>query len=201
MPAQATTGIVILAAGASTRMGRPKQLLRFRGESMIQRSLRTALKTPFRPVVVVLGAFAEEIEPELEGYEAEVVYNSSWKSGMGGSVAVGLEGLLRQEPRLESALFLLVDQPYLKPAQLIRMAEALEGTDKPGVVSAYGDTLGVPALFRRALFPELLQLQGQKGAKPLIEKYRPALLALPFPQGKADLDTPEDWRTFLKDNS
>ncbi len=194
-----TAGIVLLAAGASTRMGQPKQLLRYRGRSLIRHALELALAGPFRPLVVVLGAHAAQIEPELKPGEALLAYNHDWQSGMGSSVAAGLGALLQAEPELEAAFFILVDQPYLDAARLEDMARRLEAAPEMlGVVSAYGHSLGVPALFRKTLFPELLALNGQPGAKPLILKYRNRLVPLPFPQGQFDLDTPGDWQAFLE---
>lgn len=195
------TGLALLAAGASTRMGRPKQLLRFGGESLLQRMLRIALETPFRPVAVVLGARAEELAAGLEGAAALIVHNSAWASGMGSSAAAGLEALLRAEPELDAACFILVDQPYLAAAHLLELQNLLDRQpEKLGAASAYEQTLGVPAIFLKALFPELLQLHGQKGAQPVIKKYQAQIAAVPFPQGQADLDTPEDWRQFLSEN-
>lgn len=192
-----TTGIAILAAGASARMGQPKQLLRFQGQSLLLRCLRTALSSPFRPVVVVLGANAALIEKELLEQPVIIAYNPDWPAGMGGSVAMGLEVLLQAEPALQAAFFLLADQPYLDAPLLLDMAAMLERKpDKWGVVASYGDTIGVPALFSQALFPELLALRGQQGAKTLIYLHQSKLLTLPFPKGQFDLDTPEDWQAF-----
>ncbi|MCB9294209.1 MAG: nucleotidyltransferase family protein [Lewinellaceae bacterium] len=196
------TGFILLAAGASTRMGQPKQLLRYQGESLLQRTLRIARETPFRPIAIVLGARAGEMEAELESPEALVVHNSAWATGMGSSVATGLEALLRAEPELDAACFVLVDQPYLTAAHLLELHRQMEQhPEKWGAASAYDNTLGVPAIFRKALFPELLQLHGQKGAKPVIGKYMDQLIAVPFPQGQVDLDTPEDWREFLRNGN
>lgn len=196
------TGITLLAAGASTRMGRPKQLLRYQGESLLKRTLGIALETPFRPIAVVLGARAEQMEAELDGTDTLIVHNSAWASGMGSSVAAGLEALLRAEPKLEAACFILVDQPFLTTTHLLELHRQLENAPgKLGAASAYEHTLGVPAIFRKTLFPELSKLHGQKGAKPVIEKYKDQLISVPFPKGQIDLDTPEDWKGFLRDAS
>lgn len=193
----AKAGLIVLAAGASTRMGRPKQLLRYRGRSLLQHSLDTALATAFRPIVVVLGAYAEQMEVEIEGTEVLAVRNGNWATGMGSSVASGLSALLHASPDVEAAFFILVDQPYLGAAHLQQMAQLLQRSPHMlGVVSAYGQTTGVPALFSKALFPELLALKGPKGAKPVVMEYRDELLAVPFPEGRLDLDTPGDWLGF-----
>jgi molybdenum cofactor cytidylyltransferase len=191
------TGIAILAAGASTRMGQPKQLLSFQGESLLRRCLRTAVGSPFHPVAVVLGANAALIEKELHGLPTIIARNPDWPAGMGGSVATGLEVLLQTDPSLQAAFFLLADQPYLDAQLLLDMAAMLERKPgKLGVVASYGDTIGVPALFSKALFPELLALRGQQGAKSLIYLHKHKLLTLPFPKGQFDLDTPADWQAF-----
>lgn len=191
------TGILLLAAGASTRMGQAKQLLRIAGESLIQRAVKTALSTPFRPVVVVLGANREQIEPELVGSEVLKVFNPDWATGMGSSIATGLDFLLQRQPSIQQVLILVGDQPLLQTDTLAALVELQSQTQAPLVVSRYTDTLGVPALFTCFLFAELTALHGAQGAKALIQKYRNQAAALDFPEGALDLDTPEEWATFL----
>lgn len=191
------TGILLLAAGASTRMGQAKQLLRIAGESLIQRAVKTALSTPFRPVVVVLGANREQIEPELVGSEVLKVFNPDWATGMGSSIATGLDFLLQRQPSIQQVLILVGDQPLLQTDTLAALVELQSQTQAPLVVSRYTDTLGVPALFTCVLFAELTALHGAQGAKALIQKYRNQAAALDFPEGALDLDTPEEWATFL----
>lgn len=191
------TGILILAAGASTRMGQAKQLLRIAGESLIQRVVNTALATSFGPVVVVLGANREQIEPELQGKEVGSVFNPEWPSGMGSSIATGLAYLLKQAPSIQQVLILVGDQPLLQVDHLTALVELQGQTQVPLVVSRYTDALGVPALFTQALFAELAALRGAQGAKVLIQKYQAQAAILDFPEGALDLDTPEEWATFL----
>jgi molybdenum cofactor cytidylyltransferase len=191
------TGIIILAAGASTRMGQAKQLLRIAGESLIQRAVKTALSTTFRPVVVVLGANREQIEPELSGLEVLKVFNPDWATGMGSSIATGLAFLLEQNPTIQQVLILVGDQPLLQVDTLAALVKLQGQTQAPLVVSRYTDTLGVPALFTSDLFDELTELHGAQGAKALIQKYRDQAAVLDFPEGALDLDTPEEWAAFL----
>lgn len=191
------TGIILLAAGASTRMGQAKQLLRIAGQSLIERAVKTALGTTFRPVVVVLGANREQIEPELSGLEVKKVFNPDWPTGMGSSIATGLDLLLQQEPLIQQVLILVGDQPLLQANTLTALVELQSQTQAPLVVSRYTDTLGVPALFTSALFAELTALHGAQGAKALIQKYRNQASIFDFPEGALDLDTPEEWAAFL----
>lgn len=191
------TGIILLAAGASTRMGQAKQLLRIAGESLIQRAVKTALGTIFRPVVVVLGANREQIEPELAGSEVMKIFNPDWPTGMGSSIATGLAFLLQQEPSIQQVLILVGDQPLLKVATLVALVELQSQNQAPLVVSRYTDTLGVPALFTSTLFAELTALHGSQGAKALIQKYQDQASVFDFPEGALDLDTPEEWAEFL----
>lgn len=197
---QANTGIVILAAGASTRMGQPKQLLRIGTESMLQRAIRIALSTPFRPVVVVLGANQEKIEPELEGLEVETVYNPDWSTGMGSSIATGVKHLLQVAKNCQQAMILVGDQPLLNSAHLLALQERKNQGNSPMVVSRYAATSGVPALFDQSLFGELIELDGAQGAKPLIQKYLDQASVVNFEEGVLDIDTPEEWAAFLNQN-
>lgn len=191
------TGIIILAAGASTRMGQPKQLLRVGAERLLQRVVRIALISSFRPVVAVLGANRESVQPELEGLPVHKVFNPHWSSGMGSSISSGLDYLLQEEPELDAVMILVGDQPLLSVQVLLDLKRLGQEQQQPMVVSRYADTLGVPALFKRALFADLKALQGAQGAKALIQKYHDQASILDFPEGAMDLDTPEDWAAFL----
>lgn len=194
-------GIIILAAGASTRMGQPKQLLEFRGETLIRRVVKTALATECRPIVVVLGAFANEIQLEIKklgNVEIVVVENKDWQQGMSTSVKMGLETLLAANPTLEAALFLLTDQPLLTTEYLLQLLPTVNCQLPTIVASFYNNRLGVPALFPKKYFNELLQLTGDQGARKLLELYKEEVHALSFPEGAFDVDTPEDYQNLLK---
>lgn len=191
------TGVIILAAGASSRMGQTKQLLRIGEESLLQRTVRVALRSLFQPIVVVLGANREKIEPELSQFSVSFVLNPNWSSGMGSSIKTGLDCLLLQAPELEAVIVLVADQPLLHSGVLLDLQALRQVQQVPLAVSRYANTLGVPALFTRELFPELQRLDGASGAKSLIQQYQNQAAILDFPEGALDLDTPEDWLAFL----
>jgi molybdenum cofactor cytidylyltransferase len=191
-------GIIILAAGASRRMGRPKQLLEIEGENLLNRVIRMAKASDFEAVSVVVGAHIELILPEIDSTGVEVFLNPDWESGMSSTLACGLKHTLRAFPELESVLILLVDQPFIT-VELINRFLIIYQTEHPKLIAArYADVHGVPALFDKSLFPDLLGQQGQAGARKLIKAYEKELVAVDFPEGKMDLDTPEEWERFSK---
>lgn len=184
--------IIILAAGASRRLGRPKQLVRFRGETLLRRTARLALATGCRPVVAVLGADAAALAPELADLEIDMVVNAAWEEGMGSSLRTGLNRALAIVPDVEALLFLVVDQPYLTAAHLKQLLSTYQEKGAPIVASVYDGRPGVPALFDRSLFPELAEMEGDQGARVLFRRYQDRLAVVDFPAGRFDLDTPED---------
>lgn len=186
---------IILAAGASRRLGRPKQLLEVGGEPLVGRAARLALEAGCRPVIVVVGAEREAVEAAVGRQEVQTVYNPDWPSGMGSSVRAGLTALPAD---VNAALFLLTDQPHLDRGLLERLLAAFRGSGGPLAVSDYGGTLGVPAVFSRRLFAELAQLEGDRGARRVIQRHMEQLVSVPFPEGRRDIDTEEDWEGFLR---
>lgn len=185
--------IIILAAGESARMGQAKQLLPYRGTTLLRHTVENALAIPGAHIVVVLGAFAEEIRPTLEGLPVEIVENPAWSTGMGSSLRTGLEAVLSASSETAAAIFLLCDQPLLSPVNLDALIQTHRETGAAIVASEYGDVLGVPALFHRSLFPELLGLDGGEGAKKIISRHRDKAIGIPFADGAVDIDTPGDY--------
>ena len=189
----AGVGAVILAAGASTRMGRPKQTLSYRGESLLRRAALAALGAGCRPVVVVTGANAGLSGRELDGLDVREVLNPLWETGMASSIRAGVEGLLRAEADVAAAVFMLCDQPHVTAEVVSGLVAAHSATGRPLVASAYGGGFGVPALFGRALFAELARLEGVEGAKQVIKRHTSEAHFLPLTGGEVDVDTPEDY--------
>jgi molybdenum cofactor cytidylyltransferase len=188
----AGVGAVILAAGASTRIGRPKQLLQFGGETMLRRAASVALKAGCRPVVVVTGADATASRKALRGLDVREAENEQWKSGISSSVRVGIEALVTANPRIAAVVLMLCDQPFVTREIIARLVAAHLETGRSIVASRYGGTYGVPALFGKAHFAELGALKGDAGAKQIIQKHLPEVHLLSFPEGEIDIDTPED---------
>ena len=114
MPASPAQGAaILLAAGASTRLGHPKQLVRFQNQSLLRRSAALALESGAEPVYVVLGSYAANLQPELEGLAVKVVVNPDWEEGMGSSLRCGIAEMQRETPGASSVLVLVCDQPLL----------------------------------------------------------------------------------------
>jgi molybdenum cofactor cytidylyltransferase len=193
--------VVILAAGASTRLGQPKQLLRLGGVSLVARAAATAVSAALgAPVVVVLGDRPERLTPELTGVPVTIALNREWSEGMASSLRAGIAALQQADPSIAAAIVMLCDQPLVTADTLHALRDAYDRLpDALAAGSEYGDghggvTLGPPCLFSRALFPDLLKLRGAHGAKPVLARLPPARVArVPFPGGDVDIDTPEDW--------
>ncbi len=192
-------GIIILAAGASTRMnGEPKQLLKFEGKTLLRRTAETALSfAAARPIVVVLGANAEKLLPEIKDLPLLPAINENWASGMGGSIKTGLSVLLAENTDIEAAILMLCDQPFVVVETLNRLVETFQKTKKPIVACQYADTTGVPALFAREMFAELSDLQGDAGAKAVIKKHAANVARTPAPEAGFDVDTQADFQKLL----
>jgi molybdenum cofactor cytidylyltransferase len=188
-----TIGLMILAAGASTRMGTPKQLLAYRGCTLILHVAEVAITSVCQPIVVVLGANAEQIKPEISQLPVHIVENQQWADGMSSSIRVGLEALLAVNQNLEAVAIALCDQPFVSSQTINQLIEAYHLTGKPIIASEYAGTLGVPVLFSRPLFSELMALKSNEGAKKLIKKHIHEVFSVPFPEGSIDIDTPTDY--------
>ena len=189
---------LILAAGGSTRMHRPKQLLRIDGESLVHRSARAALEAGCAPVVVVTGAQAHAIAPEVADLPVQIALNADWPKGMGGSIRAGLEALLKIDANIEAAMILLCDQPRLSAKVLTDLTAAFLRGRKPIAACRYAATLGPPCCFAKSLFNELLCLADAEGAKKLLLKDPSRVTAMDWTEGECDLDTPGDWQRFCK---
>jgi len=187
----AAVGVIVLAAGGSTRMGQPKQLLRFGGESLLRRAVRTALATHDSRTLVVVGSDAPAMQSELRDVPASIILNGDWARGLSSSIRCAI-GALGQAAR--AALFMTCDQPLVTPSLLQEMIDIFRTASAPLVACEYGGTLGVPALFSHRHFRDLLALTGDAGAKALLIRHEGEVHRIPFPEGSYDVDTIQDFR-------
>jgi molybdenum cofactor cytidylyltransferase len=193
-----SVGLLLLAAGGSTRMGRPKQLLEFHGRPLIRHSVERALGSRCRPVIVVLGSDADACEAALHGLPIETVVNEDWMQGMGSSIRIGIATLQERVPAAEAVIIALCDQPLISSAFLDRLVRTHIEQEAPMVAASYDDRPGVPALFARSQFPRLAMLEGQAGAKALLQAAGSELITIPAPLAAIDVDTPEDYARLLR---
>lgn len=191
-------GIILLAAGESKRLGKPKQLLEFNGETLLGRAVKTALATGCRPVVVVLGANAGKLRDEIENTAAIIIENTNWEKGMSSSIKTGLKFLQTAAPDISGTILMVCDQPFVSVELIEQLIGNFRQSNAPIVAATYGETIGVPALFSRRLFPELLNLESDGGAKKLIHKHREKVVRVSFPKGVIDVDTAEDYLNLTR---
>lgn len=196
IPETMNVGAVILAAGSSSRMGRPKQTLHFQGMSLLKRATLAALDATCRPVVVVTGANAELSRRELNQLDVREAFNPDWETGMGSSVRAGIETVISLDAAVAAVVLLVCDQPHVTADVITSLLAAHHTIGRPIIASAYGESFGVPALFSRTMFLELTQLAGSSGAKEIIKRHASEAYFLPFPEGEVDMDTPDDFSRF-----
>lgn len=182
--------ILILAAGSSSRLGQPKQLVEFQGETLIRRITRTALSIS-DDVLIVLGANADLVEQDLCPFSAQIntIFNPNWQQGMGTSISLGTKQLA---PNTDVIIILLCDQPFVNTEKIQEMLQMFASFQPPIIACQYKNQLGVPMLFDKMVFPELLNLQGDKGAKTFLHKYTDKIGIVDFQEGNFDIDTLED---------
>jgi molybdenum cofactor cytidylyltransferase len=184
---------VVLAAGGSIRFGKPKQLAIFQGEPLVRRIVTAAKDAGCAPVVVVVGASAAQITPVLAGLPVSIIKHPNWSNGLGSSIAVGVLHATRITPDLDAAILLACDQPFVNAVMLRQLIQMHLKNKKPIVASAYAETLGVPALFDRSCFGDLLQLTGDSGAKGIILARRNDVASFDFPAAAVDINTAADY--------
>lgn len=193
------TGVIILAAGASSRLGSPKQLLIYSGAPLLQHSIEVAQLSDARSVIVVLGANSDLINDELKASTVKIVINSQWKEGMASTIRYGLQTLLELNPETKAVIFMVADQPFVTAELLNSLMDVNRKEQRSIVASKYGTTFGTPVLFAKRFFPELMELTGDVGAKSLVRKYMSEAAFVFFPKGNIDIDTKEDYENLSKE--
>ncbi len=195
------TGIILLAAGSSLRMGSPKQLLSYQGKTLLERIVDTVQKVfGQHQIVVVLGAHHHEVSSAIKDKNIRIVINKDWKSGMSSSIKSGMKALSGFFPEMESCFISVCDQPYLYDTLFLEMFQMQETSSKGIVASEYKGTLGVPALFSKKYFDLLMTLTGEQGAKKIIQQNRNDVFPFQFEKGAVDIDTPSDYNQLINKN-
>ena len=189
-------GVIILAAGKSSRLGRPKQSLLYKDSTLLNKMVRTAIATNCGPVVVVLGSNAEQFITDCES--AITIINENWEQGMASSIQWGLDTLVNKFPSLKGVIISVCDQPYISTEILQQLIDKHRKSNLPIIASEYSGTMGTPSFFHSSIFPELMQLEGDKGAQGILQKNKQRVETIEFPLGKEDIDTAEDYNRLLK---
>jgi len=186
-------GIVILAAGASTRLGKPKQLLQYRGKTLLAHAINEAVNSNADAIVVILGKNADQFKKEIDDRKVRVAVNSSWEEGMASSLRLGLGTLLNDKPYIDAVIFMVCDQPHVLSSILNELIVTQQKSTKQIVTCNYGDSIGPPALFHKKYFKDLMKLSGDTGARKIIQQNMNDMTTILFPEGEIDIDTEEDY--------
>ena len=188
---------VVLAAGSSSRLGSPKQLVLYQGVPLVARAGRAALQAGANPVVVVLGSNAEAVRAALSGIPVILMVNPEWHRGIGTSVAMGVRTIIEQAPDTDAVLFMVADQPLVGGRALERILDAWSRSGRTIAAAEYGDTIGVPAVFGRAHFEALCSLPPATGAGRLLREASARVRRVAMPEAAVDVDTQEDVHALL----
>lgn len=188
--------LLLMAAGASKRLGQPKQLVKYKGKTLIRRMAEEALKANIGELTVVTGYDHLTIEKEIEGIKLNIYYNTEWEEGLGSSIRNGIKHVCKKHPDTNAILFIMVDQPFVDAAHLQKIANAYDSARPMIIASAYQGTFGVPVLVDNKYFDEMLQLQGDEGGKKIFVKYIKDIVEIPFIEGAIDIDEKKDLKSL-----
>ena len=188
---------LVLAAGASTRMGLNKLLLELDGTSLLRRAASRALDAGLAPVVVVLGYEVERARRELHGLDVQVTLNSSHRLGLSGSLRAGIAAL---PDDVGAAIVILADMPFVTSHMLATLVDRFRHGSAPLVISEYDGAYAPPALYRRSLFRELMAARGDSAGRETIRRRRAEAEVVRWPAwAMRDIDTQEDYSRSVKD--
>lgn len=190
--------ILLLAAGSSSRMGQPKQLLPWGSQTLIEHQIQTLLQTG-NPVNVVLGSSSNLIIPVIEKYSLDIFINADWESGMGSSISLGISQIIQKFPDANGVLITLLDQPLITTSYIEKMLGAYQPDSQQILVSrsASGWT-GVPVLFDQCYLKELTELSNDEGAKKITKRHEKNVILLDGGEILEDMDTPETYQQLLQ---
>lgn len=190
------TGVVILAAGSSSRLGTPKQILMYKGQTLLQHAVSAANNSGCKPIVLVLGANSEAILMQAQDSHVSIIHNADWQQGMSTSIHLGITEL-QKTPGIDSAIIMLCDQPFVDDVLLNNILQKYQKSHKGIIACTYNNTLGVPVLFEKKYFDQLLLLKGNDGAKKLLSAYADDIAVVDFVKGAVDIDTIGDYEGLV----
>lgn len=186
-------GVVILAAGSSSRLGRPKQLVKFQNKPLLQHVIDIVASFNLKSSVIVLGAHDEQVRESIHLKNITVLDNENWSEGIASSIRLGVSESVNMNESLESILFLLSDQPFVTKELIEELIQKHENGNQPITACSYEDNTGVPAIFGKSFFPELMKLEGDVGARKIIAQNSEQIDSIVFKKGSFDVDTEEDY--------
>ena len=191
--------MLLLAAGSSSRMGVPKQLLKWNKTTLLQHAINTIKQIKQDEVVLVLGAHFEDIRPNINITGLTLIYNENWEKGLGNSIACGINHLNKSMPQIESVLIMLADQPLIDSSYLNEIIKTHRSNPDKIICTSYQNKLlGVPTIFNKTYFEELSKLNHDKGAKDLLNNNSDNILFLDGTNLISDIDTMEDYKNLYK---
>tara|TARA_R100000935_G_scaffold48778_1_gene73517 strand:- start:837 stop:1445 length:609 start_codon:yes stop_codon:yes gene_type:complete len=194
----ANIGVVILAAGSSSRLGYSKQLVEFKGKCLLQHAIDVSDSLEFDTKILVLGARKEKIEGKIDLKGFEVVMNENWEKGMSSSIRIGISQSQELEHELDHIVILLSDQPFVSKESIEDLIKVQLDKNCQATFSEYAGDIGVPAIFSAEVFHDLKELKGDQGAKKLIHNKKLDYEIVKFEMGNFDVDTAEDVELLRK---
>ena len=194
---ESKVAILILAAGAASRMGKPKQLLPYRGTHLLGHAIQTAIEAKFGRVYCILGAHQEEISAAITDTGIKIIVNTNWQTGLSSSIIAGLDTVRQEDPQTTAVLIMLADQPKVKTDYLRTLASIHFEEPQKILATDYGKRNGVPALFPSKYFKDLLVLKGDAGARELLNA-NPGIVRSVKPDfSLIDIDTQGDYEKLI----
>ena len=191
--------VIILAAGASRRLGQPKQLALIAGETLLARTIRVVSESASDPILVVVGAHRESILSTLDLNIVQPVMNRDWEQGIASSIRAGVQTLLQHCPGAAAVLLVVCDQPRLTREHLRTLVEAYEQSGQAAIAAShYAGNPGIPAIFPSSQFANLLALRGDVGARCLLRDQSCPMIAVDFDGGEIDIDTPSNLAALME---
>lgn len=187
------TAMLIPAAGKSSRMGEPKQLLHWEDTNLLGHTIKQGVAAGIKDIYVVLGAFHEKIKKTIDTTGVTILYNPEWEKGMGNTIARGTQEIINSPENYQRILIALCDQPLIEPTYYKKLLKTSQKDHIWAVATCYGKKYGVPAVFKSDIFGKLVKLNGKVGAKDLLNNLGKNAICVEPSTSTADIDKPEDY--------